>query len=80
MFVSLQGVLLFSWRYHLCSFIYGDGLHKLLKFNQIIWNVFEKIAILYYGAPGSVCIFGARIYVFTRHWPIVDKLLIMEYE
>lgn len=36
------GVMLHSWRYHLRSFIFGVGIHKLMKLNKYRYSRFRK--------------------------------------
>jgi hypothetical protein len=35
-------VYVFSWRFHLCSFIWGDNVHRWLKCDKIIGTVSWK--------------------------------------
>jgi hypothetical protein len=38
----LERIWVISWRYYLFSFIYGCGIHKLLKFGKNCYNSFRK--------------------------------------
>jgi hypothetical protein len=50
-FGPLEGVPLFSWRYHLCSFIQGDVLHKLVKLSQNRFSYFLEYHNFIYRSP-----------------------------
>jgi hypothetical protein len=45
--MPLVRVLLLSSRYHLWSFILGNAVHRLVRFNQIYSDRFEQIRLFF---------------------------------
>jgi hypothetical protein len=71
---------LFSWRYCICSFIYGDGLHKLTKFNQSRYGGFwENRHVIFLGPIWRAPVLGAGMFAFTGHGPVTDILMNTKY-
>lgn len=67
---------LFSWRYRLCSCIYGDGLDKQLGFNKNRKSrVRENTSF-----RGGTAEWPSGMFIFTGHRPMTDKLLNTDYE
>jgi hypothetical protein len=64
---------LFSWRYHLCSFIKGAGYHTSVKYNQNIWSHFRKNCNFHIYGLSKVPLYEARIFVFTGHRPMMSN-------
>jgi hypothetical protein len=67
-------------RYNLCTFILGDGPHTLLTFNQNFWSPFRENDNSVWGVPRDGSLFGARMFIFIGHRPMMDKIITAAYE
>jgi hypothetical protein len=47
---------------------------------KIVWVIFEKTAILFWGPIYRVPVLGARMLIFTAYWPVIDELLNTKFE
>jgi hypothetical protein len=57
---------------NLCSFIYGNSLHKLVKFNLNRRSSYRE--------KSPFCFWGCRMIIFTGYRPMMDKLSTTQYE
>jgi hypothetical protein len=73
-------ILLFSWQYYLCSFIYGSGLYSVLKFCQNQGHCFWENHFAFCSQSEGPCFFfEVRMFIFIGYSPIMINFKILIY-